>query len=150
MIVAALLLSAACAPTGSAPSPTPAPSGTGAAPEAKAPMPVTVVRTGGFAGVRDELSIEPGGLWTSKVKSGESKTGQLTAGQIAEVQALAADPHLAVEASASPAPPTCADGFDYTVTVGSTVTKFNDCARAIEPRVTKAIVGFVQGAVPGW
>ncbi|MBB5872539.1 hypothetical protein F4553_005973 [Allocatelliglobosispora scoriae] len=151
MIVAALLLSAACANVGSAPTPTPAPAGTESlAPGAKAAVPITMLRTGGFAGVHDELFIEPGGFWTSKVKSGESKTGQLTAVQITELQALAADSHVSVEATASQAPPTCADGFNYTVTVDTQVIRFNDCPRAIEPRIAKAIVGFVQGAVPGW
>jgi hypothetical protein len=154
--IVVLALATGCQPADS-PVPTPAPNASGPTTSPGASpttvvlaVPITITRTGGIAGVRDQLSIDPAGAWQSTTKSGQKKTGQLTAGQIAELQRLAHDPHVATEAKAPTQPPACADGFNYSVRVDAAEIRFEDCAHSAEPRVAKAIVGLVQGAVPGW
>lgn len=153
-IVAALAFLTGCdaADTGT-PVPTTAPTAA-ASPAAtttvKGAVPITITRTGGFAGVRDTLTIDPSGAWTSQSRSSTDATGQLSASALDQLRTLAADPHVAVEAAAPTQPAQCADGFHYTVGVDTAVIRFEDCAHSSEPRVAKAILGVVMGAVPGW
>jgi hypothetical protein len=121
-----------------------------AAPSPKAAVPITISRTGGIAGVHDTVRITATGAWTSEDRLGRRTTGQLTPEQLDQLQRLAADPHVAVEAAATTGPPQCADGFQYTVTIDTAAIRFEDCAHAAEPRVAKAVVGTIQAAVPGW
>jgi hypothetical protein len=113
-------------------------------------LPITLLRTGGIAGVHDWAYIDPTGAWQSSNKAGEKKTGQLTQEQFTQLQALAHDPHVAVEAATPTKAPSCMDGFNYSVTVDVSEILFQDCAHSSEPRVAKAILGVVQGAIPGW
>src|SRR5215467_901448 len=97
-------------------------------PSSAAALPsITVVRTGGIAGVNDKLVIGPDGAWTATDKRGTTRTGQLTADQIAAVRALATAPGLAGEAGHTAGPSNCADAFDYAVTVGPRQVGYVDC-----------------------
>src|SRR5882724_9724686 len=83
-------------------------------PPAAAGIPaITVVKTGGIAGVHDTLHIESSGSWTLTDKSGATKNGRLTADDVAALKTLAADPRLLSEANATRAATKCRDAFNY-------------------------------------
>lgn len=146
-VAALLLLTAACAPGSGDPVGGQSPTG-GAAPAAAT---VTVTRSGGIAGVRDEVIVDPLGAWTATGKSGTHKTGDLTAEQQAQLQALAADPKLAEEAKQARKPTKCRDAFNYTVAVTAGQVQrqvaYTDCPSDENmPETAAAIAGLVMGA----
>lgn len=112
------------------------------------PGPVTVVRTGGIAGVRDTVVVQPDGSWrrTATTGRGAGGTGRLAAADLAELRALAADPRLAVEAGRTAVPVECADAFVYSVQVGGTTVPYVDCAQADPPATATSIVALVLSA----
>jgi hypothetical protein len=110
---------------------------------------ITIEKTGGFAGVRDTIQIDALGSWSRSDKSGKAASGQLTAAQVTELQALAADPKLASEAvaAAQAAPTNCNDTFNYTVSAGPVVLRFTDCPTdSFQPTATKALISYVEKA----
>lgn len=96
--------------------------------------PVTVTRSGGIAGVRDTVVLQTGdGSWQRTERQGGATTGILTAEQLSEIQPWLIDPVLAEEATRPTRKIYCADGFDYELTVGTTVVRWQDCPPAGAP-----------------
>src|SRR2546430_2134077 len=60
---------------------------------------VTLVRTGGFAGVHDQVVIAPDGTWVRTDRTGAQRTGRLTDPQRDALSRLAADPRLVDEST---------------------------------------------------
>lgn len=90
--------------------------------------PVTVIRTGGFAGVQDTLVVQPDGRWQSTRRTAAAGSGQLTAPQRERLRRLAVDPRLAAEATRRPPPTRCRDAFSYTVIVAATTVGYVACS----------------------
>lgn len=108
---------------------------------------VVLEKTGGIAGVRDRITVEPDGRWTVVDRSGTSRTGQLSAADLDRLRQLAADPRLAAEATASPAATNCADTFTYQLTVAGRTTRYVDCPTdPNRPEVTAALVDLLSRA----
>jgi hypothetical protein len=146
-VAAVFLLVAACAPGGTG-SGGPSASPSAAGDEAS----VAVVRSGGFAGLRDTVTVEPGGRWTATDKAGGTKVGELNAQQKHELQRLAALPALAEEGRQQRGPTNCRDAFAYTVTVtrpgDQVIVAFSDCPSDENlPQTALAIATLVTGAL---
>jgi hypothetical protein len=122
---------------------------TGAPPAAGSPPRITVRRTGGFVGVEQMLTVRPDGewAWTGADRGGGPNHGRLTGAQRAELARLAAEPALAEEARQKPAPPQCADGYDYVLTVGSMTVVWVDCD-PVTPPTAVAITDLLAAATP--
>lgn len=130
--------------TGSSPA-----AGPPAGPSSPAPaLPaVTVVRTGGFAGVDDRVDVAPDGTW-SATGGVRGPAGRLSEEQRATLARLAADPGLAAEAADARPPTSCADAFTYELTVRATRVSFVDCPEdGASPRVAAGIVQLLRQAV---
>jgi hypothetical protein len=139
---AAVLLSvAACARETGAGTGSPSPAASGGT--------VTVVRSGGLAGVHDEFVVDPSGTWTVTDRTGGRRTGHLTDQQRATLARLATDPRLPDEARRTQGPSHCADVYAYAVTVNAVRISFVDCAADDgRPATAAAIVTLVTQAVP--
>ena len=98
------------------------------------PVTVTINRTGGIAGVNEEITIAPSGAWSySSRRPAKTEAGRLTEAELAQLTRLAHDPGLAEEA-AKTRPGQCNDGFLYNVSVGGSKLSFEDCgARSEQP-----------------
>ncbi len=134
----------------SPPSAAPSSAATGAPPTAAGSPPrITVRRTGGFVGVEQMLVVRPDGewAWTGADRGGGPGHGRLTDAQRAELARLAAAPALAEEARQKPAPPQCADGYDYVLTVGSMTVVWIDC-NPVTPPTAVAITDLLAAATP--
>src|SRR5437773_5735881 len=103
----------ATSPPATPPPPAPGPGGAPAATR------VVLTRTGGIAGVMQQVEIAPDGSWTyTDKRTGHPERGQLDAAQRAELARMVADPALVQEARQRPGPGVCNDAFVYRVTVG--------------------------------
>lgn len=143
-LLGAALLLAGCADAGSGPG------GGGASPTATSAPVVSLVRTGGFAGVTDQVTVAADGTWSATDRTGGRRTGRLSEQQRAELDRLAGDPALAREAGRVPSPSNCADTYSYQLTVGGVRVDFVDCPTDTDPPPTAAaIVGLVTRAVWG-
>jgi len=126
---------------------TPAPAGTTRAP-APSRSAVTLVRSGGFAGLTETVTVQPDGNWKRGDGRTTNRTGRLTTAQVSRLQTLVADPQLAAEAK-QPPPGTnqCNDTFTYVLMVGKQVIKYEECPGQVKPpKVTMEIVAFLQEA----
>lgn len=142
--LAALL--AGCATTGPAATPT-APATAGSGPSTGQSVRVVLERSGGIAGIRDTVTVEPDGRWTVVDRSGASRTGRLSATDLARLRQLAADPRLATESAATAAPTNCADAFSYRLTVDGRTTGYLDCPTDPDrPAATAAVVELLTRA----
>ncbi|MGC9671191.1 hypothetical protein ACNTMW_32175 [Planosporangium sp. 12N6] len=138
--LALLLLVAPTACTRSGPDPV-AP--TGAPPN----QDVVMVRTGGFAGVHDTVTVSADGRWTSSDAQGRTVSGRLTEAQRDRLRTLAADPRLRDEASRATATTACRDSFTYTVTVRETRLGYEECPGGpARPETTGEIVDLLTEA----
>ena len=116
-----LIILSGCASKGGPPAANPS------GPAAATLPPITVVRTGGIAGVRDTLTITSTGAWTLTNKAGAARNGQLDAATIAALTTAATDPKLLAEAATSRPPTICRDAFNYDVTVAGRQASVADC-----------------------
>jgi hypothetical protein len=106
------------------------------------PMPhITLVRTGGFAGTHDTIDLATDGSWTATDRAGTQRHGSLSGSEIEAIRALAADPRLAVEATATSEPTECADAFNYALTVGSRQLRYTDCSSDPNPPAAALALG---------
>lgn len=123
------------------------PSGGGSTPEA-APLPqIAVQRTGGFAGRKDTVTVDPAGSWSATDRSGARKAGSFTPGQLTAIRTLAADPRLAAEAGVTRPPTRCRDAYGYQLTVGGTHIEYVDCpADPDQPAASIALVKAIVGS----
>ncbi|MFF2773420.1 hypothetical protein ACFVU3_00790 [Streptomyces sp. NPDC058052] len=76
---------------------------------------VEVVVNGGIAGVTNQLVVREDGSWTVSSRDKESRTGRMTAAELAGLRAALEDPAYA-RVPGRPSGPTVADGFQYFVT----------------------------------
>ncbi|MFD8014702.1 hypothetical protein [Streptomyces sp. NPDC058955] len=76
---------------------------------------VEVGVSGGFAGVDNRLVVREDGSWTVRSRSGEPRTGRMTATDLAALRAALEDPAYA-RVPEQPTGPPVADGFRYAVT----------------------------------
>jgi hypothetical protein len=110
--------------------------------------PVTVERSGGIAGVRDQVVAQGGdGTWRRTARGAAAGTGTLTSGERSQMQVLVTDPALREEAQRPSPAISCADGFHYRVTVGETVVGWTDCGPAAgRPGTAANIAHLLLGA----
>lgn len=101
-------------------------SGGGETPAAPAAQPVSLLRSGGLAGTRETVTVDPDGAWTH-VAPRTRTSGTLSADQRDRLTRMGADPALAAEAARPPAMVTCVDGYDLTLTVGGTTVRWLEC-----------------------
>ncbi|PWR10656.1 hypothetical protein DKT69_28485, partial [Micromonospora sicca] len=102
---------------------------------------VVLVRTGGIAGTRETLTVEPDGRWTRVDRAGGTRSGRLGPADLARLRKLTADPRLATETAATADPGDCADAFAYRLTVDTRTTGYVDCdAGPTRPPATSALV----------
>jgi hypothetical protein len=107
---------------------------------------ITIQRSGGFAGVRDTVTVDPYGAWNATNRAGAHSAGSLSPEQVSEIRALAGDPRLAAEAG-RPRPPTrCRDAFTYQLTVSGAQIAYADCpADPDQPSASIALVKAILG-----
>jgi hypothetical protein len=103
------------------------------APATPAAGPVALQRSGGIAGNRDAVTVQPDGSWRRTAKTGSPSTGTLSADQRARLARMAADPTLRSEATRTVPETECADGFDYRLTAGGTEVVWQECGSATRP-----------------
>jgi hypothetical protein len=109
---------------------------------------VTVVRTGGFAGLTDTVTVRPDGAWQRSDKRGPVDDGRLTAAQQSALRKLLADPRLAAEAR-RPAGDggRCRDAFTYLVVTPRGLVRHTPCpGEGRTPEVAMRIVALLLGA----
>jgi hypothetical protein len=111
---------------------------------------ITVTRTGGIAGVMQQVVITPDARWAyTDRRTGRTQQGQLTDAQRAEIARLTADPALTREArGVAGRTAACNDAFAYTVTVGELTVRYDQCPGAGGRPVTERLVAAVLDATP--
>ncbi|WP_412540684.1 hypothetical protein R8Z50_33610 [Longispora sp. K20-0274] len=104
---------------------------------------VTLVRTGGFAGVKDSWKIQPDGSWTAENgRTNTNKSGKLTEAQRTTLTGLLKDPALVKELK-TPGTAKCSDTFNYTLVVGPETYTVENCG---QPRPTFGkVLDLIQG-----
>ncbi|MFF9338315.1 hypothetical protein ACF1CG_00920 [Streptomyces sp. NPDC014773] len=104
-------------------------------------MLVEVGVSGGFAGVDNRLVVREDGSWTLTSRSGEPRTGRMSAEGLAELRAALQDPAYA-RVPERPSGPAVADGFRYSVTHDGRLVVAGDGERpAALQRVFDALPG---------
>jgi hypothetical protein len=128
------------------PSARPTPSSTApAAPATSAPttperaLPLILSRSGGIAGVQDQVKIDPDGTATVTHRAGNPTTSRLSVAELAVLRRLLTDPALAREAKATSGTGVCADGFQYVLRTPTLSMKTTDCGRSNHPTLAKVI-----------
>jgi hypothetical protein len=113
-------------------------------PSARA-IPVTITRSGGFAGRTETISVRADGSWT-RDGSGSRPSGRLTAGQRSSLLTLLNDPRLAAESGVHDRQG-CADAYRWTVASRSTEVSYSDCLPAADrPPVATSVVNLLDTA----
>jgi hypothetical protein len=95
-----------------------------------------VQRTGGIAGVQDEVTVQPDGSW-GRAGSGTATRGRLPGDRNATLTRMAADPALRAEATRTSPDGACADAFEYTVSVGDVRVGWTDCGETPPPAASR-------------
>jgi hypothetical protein len=138
----------------------PAPSPSSAAPSSAAPASpspgrtspglriegVTLVRSGGIAGLADTIEVRPDGRWWRGDRRGATKrTGKLNAAQAAQLQKLVMDPRLLAEADqARPGTTNCRDAFSYLLVARHQLIRYTQCpGEGKPPEVTMQIAALL-------
>jgi hypothetical protein len=105
---------------------------------------IGLVRAGGIAGFRDQVSIERDGSWTATDKAGKQKSGTLPADRLDALVAAAADPKLSTEATRQQKPTVCNDAFSYVLTVDGLSVAYVDCpGDGEQPEAAKKVVSVI-------
>lgn len=109
---------------------------------------VTLVRSGGLAGLSESITVQPDGRWKLGNANSTVRTGQLSDAQMSRLQALVADPRLAAEAGRGLSTTTrCNDTFSYLLMVDHQVIKYEECPGQEEPpKVTMEIITLLRRA----
>ena len=125
------------------------PAASSAAPATSAPagpMTITFTRSGGIAGVHQTVVIDASGNWTyTDQRKGQSEKGTLTPAQLAQLAQLATDPRVAEEVRGG-GTSVCNDAFQYALTIGNQMYRFEDCGQS-RPAV-QAILSVIAEATP--
>lgn len=109
---------------------------------------ITLVKSGGFAGVHEQVVVETDGRWTYSTRDGKQQSGRLTGNQAAELRKLSGSTALADESRRKPGGPKCADAFNYALTVGDTVIRREHCGGSPPSPTFNAIVKLLADATP--
>ncbi|WP_328342411.1 hypothetical protein [Micromonospora sp. NBC_00421] len=96
-----------------------------------APARITLTRSGGFAGNRDTVTVEPDGRWSTTDRSGTARTGRLTPAQLDRLRALTGP--ATRSSGGGPPDARCADTFTYRLTVGTRSVDWTDCPDGPQP-----------------
>jgi hypothetical protein len=133
----------------SSPSPSASPSATGAG---GTPRPgasvegVQLVKTGGIAGVNETIEVKPDGVWHHiDGKRDTTRSGKLTAAQMAELQRLLTDPKLLAEGG-KVGTGHCSDAFEYLLIVKYRLIHYTACGQGTKPEITLKIIELLQSA----
>ncbi|HWH00089.1 MAG TPA: hypothetical protein VNV66_12390 [Pilimelia sp.] len=163
LIAAALLLpAAACAdadPSGdsaqtgtSAAGSTSAGTPTTPAPTTRAtPTKISLIRTGGLAGVNETVTVEVDGSWSYRAAGDHARKpakGQLTPAALSQLRDLLARPSLADEARSPAGKAGCRDGFHYVLDTGSLQVNWDACANGAEPDTASAVARLLASHTP--
>ncbi len=105
------------------------------------PVKVTLLRSGGVAGVRDELVVATSGKWTYTTHR-DTESGRLSSRLTTKLHRLANDPRLAAEARKSKPGfgEQCPDSFQYRLTAGEVTVHQSGCGEQPERPVYQEIV----------
>jgi poly(3-hydroxybutyrate) depolymerase len=95
-------------------------------PTVPAAQPVSLLRTGGIAGIRETVTVDPGGTWRHDA-AGRTSRGTLSAADRETLTRMGADPALPAEATRPRGSNRCADGYELSLTVGNTVVRWSEC-----------------------
>jgi hypothetical protein len=109
---------------------------------------ITVMRSGGFAGLQQTLTITGDGSWTFVDKRANlpTTTGRLSQGQLEQLTTWVGDPAFAAEARLPGATGTCYDGITYTITVDEFAAKYERCGNAAARPLTDKILALLVDA----
>ncbi|MGX6606416.1 hypothetical protein ACWKSP_30455 [Micromonosporaceae bacterium Da 78-11] len=95
-------------------------------------LPLTFVRSGGIAGVQDQITIEADGTATVTRRDGRTVKSAVPAADLADLSRLLADPALPREANAAAkSSKVCSDGFRYELRTPAQRLKVDDCGEAL-------------------
>jgi hypothetical protein len=141
VVLAALALTG-CAAAGTPGSSVPSPGDTRAD---RLPAPITIDRSGGFAGVRQRITVQPAGEWTVTGPAGTTRTGVLSADQRATLRRLVTGGTWWTDRRPSTSPAPCADGFAYVVVIGDHTAAADDCTMGGLPAL-RGLVTLIVGA----
>jgi hypothetical protein len=108
-------------------------------PAPAAALPLTFSRTGGFAGVDDQLTIAADGTVTVKRGSAAAPSTSLGAAKLAELNRLLADPALTGPTSPPAGRVVCSDGFVYRFRTPGWTLVTDDCAGHNQPAVQRVL-----------
>ncbi|WP_018351836.1 hypothetical protein [Longispora albida] len=112
-------------------------------PELPAGLPdITLVRTGGFAGVMDTWKISPQGTWQVTDRTGKTRSGKLSPELRSQIISLTQNPALGTEL-AKTGTAKCADGFHYQLTINTRKYEAEDCGEA-RPTFSKLVTAIQQ------
>lgn len=138
------------APTSSATPTTAPPTSTAAPTRGTISGSITLVKSGGLAGLAETITVQPDGKWKQGDARNTNRTGRLSAAQLSRLQALVADPRLDAEAKQStPGANKCNDAFTYLLMVDYQMIKYEQCGQGKPPEVTMKIISLLQEATAG-
>ena len=116
-------------------------------PQADRLVPVTVQRSGGIAGVQDELTVQPDGSW-GRAGRGAGTAGRLSADRNDTLTRMVADPALRAEAGRTAPRPACADALEYVLTFGEIRVAWQDCGTTPPPVANRIARFLLDGTNP--
>jgi hypothetical protein len=92
------------------------------------PYPLTIQRTGGFAGVDESITVRSDGTWAYTARKGKpAAQGTLAPADLDQVTRTVSDPAFAADVRPQRTQGTCADTFTYSVSVGAETSTFTEC-----------------------
>ncbi|SBT43368.1 hypothetical protein GA0070611_2296 [Micromonospora auratinigra] len=107
--------------------------------------PVSVRRTGGLAGVTQEITVDSDGRWRVRGPGTTAEqTGRLGAAQLTRLHLLLGDPSF----GSAFYPGSCRDGFHYSLSSGARRVEWDDCGRPNPAEVAREIVALLVDATP--
>ena len=147
LVVAGCGAPGGAAPGGPAPG-GPAPGGPGAGTTATHPYPLTISRTGGFAGGDESITVRSDGGWSYSANRGKpTAQGTLPAPDLAKVTQTLSDPAFGLDVRPHKQNGVCADGFTYSVSIGPETSTFDECGEGDRPLFT-ALLGTLHQQTP--
>ena len=107
---------------------------------------VQLVKTGGIAGINETIEVKANGVWHHiDGKRDTTRSGKLTAAQMAELQQLVTDPKLLTEGGKA-GTGHCADAFEYLLIVKYRLIHYTACGQGTKPEITLKIIELLQTA----
>lgn len=92
---------------------------------------VVLTRSGGFAGNRDTVTVEPDGRWTTTDRAGATRAGRLDPAALDRLRMLVGPATRG--GAGTPSDDGCADTYRYQLTVGTTRVDWTDCPTGPQP-----------------